>query len=85
MIIIHKPFHAYIVCYTLYTGVFITVTCKKLLSDTFSYTIYYINYISKLASPDYEAGNFKGELHNESAISDFIGCGKLKCKHEFLP
>ena len=70
MMIYHKPFRAYIVDCTL--GVFITVTCKKLLSDTFSYTVY-INYISKLASPDFEAGNFEGEPYNECAICDFIG------------
>ena len=74
----HKPFHGYIIGCTL--DVFITVTYKKLLSDTFSYTVY-INYISKLASPDFEAGNFEGEPHNEFAIRNFIGSCELKSKH----
>ena len=81
MMIFHKPFCGYIVGCTL--GAFITVTCKKLLSDAFSYTVYGIStmYISKLASTDFEAGSFKGEPHNECAIHDFIGSCELKSKH----
>ena len=68
-------------------GAFITVTCKKLLSVTFSYTVY-INDISKLVSPDFEAGNFEREPHNECAICEFIDSCELKSKHpkaDFLP
>ena len=46
--------------------------------DIFSYTVY-INYIYKLASPDF-AGNFEGEPYNKCAIHD-IGSCELKSKH----
>ena len=85
MMIFHKPFRGYIVGCTL--GAFITVICKKLLlSDTFSYTVY-INYISKLASPDFKAEISKENLTTNALYTIFWQL-QVKSKHpkaDFLP